>query len=364
MFLVEYEINFSFMENNMDEKNLIKAYCGYVNDENKLLSSASGGFASQMAALFIERGGIVFGVRYTDDFYSAEYCVVDKIEDLKLLAGSKYIIPKKVIDNNSVKKSVYAWAGDALLENKKVLFIGLGCDIGALHGYLKKNEISTEQLFTIDLICHGPTIPEVQESCVHELEKKYNSKVVEFSVRYKKDGWVPPYLHAVFENGSEYNKPFYDSDYGYAFENYIRKSCYNCRFKGRQHIADLTIGDYWGISKEMQEYNKNGVSIIFSRTSKGDFLIDHIKDSCTFTIYNADMKMALDNNPMYGNSRKINQNFDVNKFSKDLKEKGLHYATLQQRGLIKTILIPLKRTISNRMSIDMKKKIKKLLCLE
>ena len=341
-----------------------RAYCGYVSDDNLIKNVASGGFATEIASLFLKEDGIVFGVKYTPDFYGAEFCVIDNIDEVNILSGSKYIVPNKMIQIGSDKKSVYAWAAHFLTKHKKVLFIGLGCDIGALYGYLKKNDIDDTDLYTIDLICHGPTLPSVQETCIKELESKYDSKIISFSVRYKKQGWVPPYLHAEFENGKVYNKPFYDSDFGYAFENLIRKSCYNCHFKGDNHVADLTIGDYWGISEKMEGYNKNGVSIIISRTEKGENLITQMKINTIFNVFDTDFSFAINNNPMYFRSRSVNEKFDAEQFQRDLHDKGLHYATLKQRGILKTVMIPVKRKISNMLSIETKNKMKKILRME
>lgn len=95
-----------------------------------------------------------------------------------------------------------------------------------------------------------------------------NSKVIDFSVRYKNPNWRPPYLRAVFENGKVYSKPFYNTDYGIAFKLYGYPSCYECKFKGENHVSDITIGDYWGINDNDECYNSKGVSVAFVHTNK------------------------------------------------------------------------------------------------
>ena len=152
------------------------------------------------------------------------------------------------------------------------------------------------------MICHGPTFAEVQADYVKSLENKYGSKITEYSVRYKKRGWTPPYVRAVFANGKIYDNPFYETELGYSFQTYSRESCYSCKCNGLDHVADLTIGDYWGVKPGTQSYNKNGVSLIFARTEKGKDLLRQI-DTIKFIVGDADLNLALGNNRMFEISR-------------------------------------------------------------
>ena len=68
----------------------MKAYSGFFKDQKKLLESASGGVATALSERIINCGGVVFGVKYTDDYHGAEYCCVESVEMLDQLKGSKY----------------------------------------------------------------------------------------------------------------------------------------------------------------------------------------------------------------------------------------------------------------------------------
>ena len=46
---------------------------------------------------------------------------------------------------------------ELLKEKKKVLFIGLPCQVGALKTVIKEND----NLYTVDLICHGTPSPKL-----------------------------------------------------------------------------------------------------------------------------------------------------------------------------------------------------------
>lgn len=321
----------------------LKAYSGYFKDREKLKKSASGGMATAIAEQFIKSGGVVFGVRYSTDFRNAEFAMVDKIEDLELLKGSKYIdsIKKVLVGNKYV--SIYKLVAKKLNNGFRVLFIGLGCDVAAIKKYCEFNKINTEQLFTIDLVCHGPTHPEVARQFLNNLEKRYKSQITDFTVRFKRDGWVPLYLRVVFESGQIYEKLFGATDYGIAFSVYSLSKCYTCKFKGQNHRSDITIGDYWGMEKNEPEYNKDGVSIVFlNDINRGKLLLDTI-DNSEFYIQETDTVQALRGNPNYYSCRDKADNY--NQFEENLKTKGLHYAAVHSVCLVEKINKLIKRSI-------------------
>lgn len=315
---------------NFDYSGII-AFQGYLLDEKKLLQSSSGGAARAIIDEFIRKNGVVFGVENAEDVYSARYCCVEDASQISRIIGSKYIYADKMIQLQSQVISVYQLAGKYLLENREVLFVGLGCDVAALKKYCKIHEIPMDNLYLIDLICQGPTLPGVQEMYIRNLEKKYKSKAIDFSVRYKKYGWIPPHIKVVFENGKVYDESLYGSDFGFALRNCSRECCYNCRFKGANHESDLTLGDYWGLHKNDSGYNRNGVSILLAKTDKGIRLVEQI-DPMEFAVEKADIEKALLNNPMYYMSREKYHNQEY--FENTMKEIGLHDAVINEVGKV------------------------------
>ena len=293
---------------------MLNVYSGHFKDDAKLLASASGGAATALAESVISKNGVVFGVRYSADFRSAEYCCIEEIDDLGQIKGSKYI--------QAQRNNIFHMVEEKLAENRLVLFVGLGCDIAAIKSYCRMRSIDTYNLYTVDILCHGPSPKEVQESYVIELEKKYGAIIKEFTIRFKKEGWFPFYIRAVFSNGSEHIESFNNSDFGRAFYYISKPSCTQCQFKGKNHQGDLCIGDYWGLSDKMSGWNKNGVSIIVVQSEKGKHLLSILPDD--FVIQKADQVLFLRGNPMYENSRKQVNNY--NEFMNDLRAKGLHFA--------------------------------------
>ena len=149
-------------------------------------------------------------------------------------------------------------------------------------------------------------------------------------------------------HSQKFSIPFYNSDYGIAFSTFSNHSCYSCAFKGNNHQADITLGDYWGLTEKMSGYNRNGVSILIVRTQRGQELINKINTE-EFSLQKTDAGFAVNNNQMYFSCKKKPKNHE--KFFEDLKFLGLHRAVLKNYGYMryikKIILIPAKRFLKS-----------------
>lgn len=288
----------------------VAVYGGYIDDNMKLLESTSGGIATALSEFMLERGGYVAGVAYSKDFYKAEYILVHDKSELSKLKGSKYI--------DCDKKNIYADVKKLLEAGEKVLFLGLPCAVAALYKVVGTRH---ENLLTCELVCHGPTKTKIHYEYVTYLEKKYKSKIKDFSVRYKKDTWTPAYLFAKFENGKVFQKIFDETEYGFAFSVYGQESCYRCKFKGNNRQGDIMIGDFWGATDKDIYWNKYGVSCILVETDKGN---DFLKAAPGIKLFPTTFEEVVRKNPMIIESKKRPNNSD--KFSKLLSEKGLIYA--------------------------------------
>ena len=329
---------------------VVKAYSGYLKDYDKLVRSASGGFAYAFSLKHIQQGGVVYSVRYSSDFRTGEWDRADTVEKLSVFQGSKYVESRKVYEGFNLYESIK----NELDSGMAVLAIGLPCDIGAIKAYLKKDY---ENLTCVDLVCHGPTVRKVAEEYLDKLEKKYDSRIVDFSVRYKKNcKWTPPYLRAVFENGKVYMNPFYETDYGIAFSIMSRPSCYNCQFKSSNHRSDITIGDYWGLTPaNKQEWNDKGVSIAFVRTEIGGALINSIRDICV--VNETDAEFAMAHNALMNIKKEKNPLYD--KFLSDFQKYGLHAAVVRRYSFIQKCILLVRRALSRIVPQSAKKFIKK-----
>ena len=78
---------------------------------------------------------------------------MEKKEDLCKLRGSKYV--------QSRIGSTYKEAESFLKQNRKVLYSGTPCQIAGLKKYLRKDY---DNLFCVDVICHGSPSPGIWKS--------------------------------------------------------------------------------------------------------------------------------------------------------------------------------------------------------
>ena len=295
----------------------IKAYAGYLSEDSDLLACSSGGIATALSRYVIEQGGYVAGVAYSEDFLSAKYEIIHTAEGIEKLKGSKYVEAQKGTVYNDVK---------ALLDDgKMVLFFGLPCVVAALRSYLKKDY---KNLIAVDLICHGPTLPQVHKDYVEHLIENYGSKIVEFSVKKKMGSWTPGYLYVKFEDGQTFCKQFYHTEYGYAFSVLAMNRCYSCSFRGNNRVGDIMIGDFWGATPEDAFWNKNGVSSILVHTQKGDDLIHSLQST---VLYETTFERIVEKNRNIISPRSVRP--EKKRFEKLLPQKGLFYAARHSRCL-------------------------------
>ena len=319
----------------------MKYYFGYLRDQNELLTVSSGGVCTAIARHTIENGGVVYGKSYSENFRSIRNTRVSNSMEIEALKGSKYIYCQETLPVESIV---------ADLQKGDVLFIGLPCEVAVLLKILQTKEVDIERLMTIDLICHGPTSPEIAKDFLDSLEKKYHSKVKWMTVRYKKGAWRPPYLYAKFENGREFLQPFYQTDYGIAFLHYIRKQCYSCKFKGEKHVADMTVGDGWGISQSSEFYNNFGVSTILTRSLKADTVLHSLSD---FDFVETIENDALANNKRYYLPSELTEK--CVRFEKDYRKLGLHKACMNtlstKEKIMRSIPMGIKTFVKNVKSM-------------
>lgn len=260
------------------------AYAGYVNDETELLSCSSGGLATAISKAFIRKHhGVVFGVRYSSGFERSEYTYVENEDELVQFKGSKY--------SQSRKFDVYRIVQSELASGRKVLFIGLPCDVYALYRYCKNKE----NLYTCTLVCHGVTSPKVLNEYIDSVNLT-KEKITYFSLRNKKEGWKPYYILTEANSETKYYEQFNTSLFGNAFLYLKRPSCNVCRIKRNAIHSDITLGDFHNILVTDSYYNKNGVSSAIVHTEKGDELLKNAED---VNIVQVDVNTAVKNRGYY-----------------------------------------------------------------
>lgn len=225
------------------------------NDRNV---SSSGGAFSVFARWILKQGGVVVGATMDINLY-VHHIIIDSIEQLKLLRGSKYV--------QSDLKNTYKDVKKILLGGRKVLFTGTGCQVAGLYAFLGGKRYDG-LLFTLDLVCHGAPSQGVFDSYLSKLQKKLalTDKNIE-GFRFRKlDSWsIIPTIK--FSESKWRLLSLSENAYMEAFFKGItfRESCFNCQYCNTQRIGTFTIADFWGIGRHGAKFLKNvssGVSLV------------------------------------------------------------------------------------------------------
>lgn len=139
----------------------MKIAYAYQHPDPEILShSSSGGFFTRIAVAVLERGGVVFGARWDEDWkVVVDYC--ETIDGLAAFRGSKYVQAR--VGN------AYRDCEAFLKEGRLVLFSGTPCMIAGLKSFLKQDY---RNLIALDFVCHGTPTVKTWESYLKSLGKK------------------------------------------------------------------------------------------------------------------------------------------------------------------------------------------------
>lgn len=304
-----------------------KYYYGAIRN-SKIKQSASGGIAYALYKKTLDEGGIIYGVKWTEDYFGAQYVRITKKSDtsIEVLQGSKYIRATLRLENGL---SVYESILNDLNQQLKVLFIGLPCEVQGLIRYLENKKKNRTNLLTVDLICHGTTKKRVLEQFIKRLKRKYKSDVKYFSLRQKNPNWGESYVMCTFRNGKQFLRKLQETDFGIAYNIMSETICYDCNFRGNNRLSDITIGDYWGASRQLRKTYARGLSLIITNNIVGDSFIRHM-DGVDLGTIDSEAE-AIKGNPYYSVNRIVDYRRDS--FVKRFDRFGLHIACMKAIGL-------------------------------
>lgn len=233
-------------------KKPIAWYQGWSFDEKVRSNSSSGGAAFELSKTFVEQGGVVFSCAFLSGQFTFE--CADNVQDLKKFTGSKYV--------KSNPQGVYSKIASILRSGKKVLFLGLPCQVSALKKYIG----NSDNLLTVDLICHGSPSPKLLDTFLRQYGYTLDTIC---NIEFRKNNNYQIYTEnkVITQRGGR-------DRYTIAFLNGLihTENCYKCQFARIERVSDITIGDSWGNDLPIKE-QKKGVSLLLIQTEKGKRLV-------------------------------------------------------------------------------------------
>lgn len=259
----------------------IQVYAGFSTSDKIRLKSSSGGMFSEIAERLLEKGYVIFGATCTENLEVKHICVKEA-KELHKLRGSKYI--QSSID------TVYSDIAKLIDTGKSVLFSGTPCQVAAI-----KMHVKSENLITIDVICHG-----VPSKIVFDEYLKYigkNKKILNYTFRDKSLGWSKRVVKAQIEGGSTYECTANEDGFfhGFICDLYLNKACYECKFSTVPRTGDITLGDFWQISEDLMD--ERGVSVVIGNNPKGIELLQELQKLDKIKLYPKSLESALKGNP-------------------------------------------------------------------
>ena len=300
----------AFNDNYDKSLNLPKpdAYAARHKDMDEVMKSRSGATFVAISDYILEQGGVVYGAGYKDHFRVAHKRATTK-EERDEFRGSKYV--------QSDLTGVFRMVKQDLKNGHTVLFSGTPCQTSGLNSYVGKK--LRENLFLVDIVCHGVPSPFMWRDYIAYLEKKQGSPIVWVNFRDKqKYGWAAHHETFKFKNGGGGKMSFTFLFYKHVM---LRRSCQKCKYCNLKRPSDITLADFWGWKNTDQDINADdkGLSLVFLNTEKGKKLFEKVRERMITIPAELDNCMQPNlKHPTVFDSRR-------NKFEQDYKNKGFEY---------------------------------------
>lgn len=274
-------------------------YAFIARDESLLRKSSSGAAFGVLARHMLSQGGAVSGCAWNEDWNKAvsnsdndstqndasissagappsskilpvaEHIVVDNEADLERLHKSKYF--------QSYMGSVFSEIAELLKLGRRVLFCGCPCQVAGLRSYLRKDY---DGLICVDLLCgNAPS----QAFFAKYLKDSFRETPASYEFRNKTSGsWATHTVKVGFKNDNyaviEKNADLFQK----AYHKHIMTPphCECCKYQSLPRYGDITIGDFWGISKHDPHFNtQKGVSLVLVNNTKGKSFFETIPEN-------------------------------------------------------------------------------------
>lgn len=254
--------------NKVNKYQPLNILAGWNNNKKERKDSTSGGVSYLLSKKIIEEGGYFCGSIWEST--GAKHIVTNDINKISLFQGSKYTHSN--INNCFIKIQ------QLLKNNQIVLFSGTPCQVAGLKSYLKQD---FNNLYTLDIVCHGVPSHKALSDRIKYIEKKYNKKIKEIRFRDKNPDQYHTCMKYIFSDDSYTKCSVYEDSYFCGFvDNYLlRENCFHCKYATRERVSDITLADYWGYSPynfKFKSYQK-GTSFISINTAKGQNLYSKIQ---------------------------------------------------------------------------------------
>lgn len=236
-------------------------------DEAVRLDSTSGGAFTAIATVVLKKDGVVFGAAY-DEAFHVHHTYVETVEDLKIFRNSKYV--------QSDMGDCFRQARKFLKNDRWICFSGTPCQIEGLNKFLGKRY---EKLLLVDVVCHGIPSPQIWERYL-EYQGVVDRKPDNIRFRDKYYGYKYSTMSIfkdrenIYHAGSQLDPMLR----AYFSDTCDRPTCYDCPFKKRYRVSDMTIWDCFSVYDFDKKIDDDkGTTRVLCHTEKGAAVVQEIR---------------------------------------------------------------------------------------
>ena len=145
--------------------------------------------------------------------------------------------------------------------------------------------VDTNNLITVDLICHGT--PSIEYLRLYLAGYKVDLSTLD-DIKFRAND-----VYSLKAYGYNNLHPGIRDLYMMSFLDSVcyTENCYNCQYATLKRVSDITLGDSWGSDLPNEEWEK-GISLILCQTSKGKDLVE----AAALHLDDVDISKAIDHN--------------------------------------------------------------------
>ncbi len=245
--------------------------------------STSGGMFTLFGEAILRQGGVVFGVVYDTETGVVGHRMAENADDLRAMVGSKYVQSRIGNTYRMVKETIDA--------GRPVLFTGTPCQCAGLKNFLGGQP---ENLFLIDIVCHGVPSPSVLKAYLSTISNGAHVENIRF--REKNPSWELYSMKLTFDGRDEYLSDMNTDAYLRLFlgKYDLNRCCHICQYANPARCGDVTLGDFWGYISESRTLrdNNRGISLVMVNSAKGKALFESVKPKSVYTAKSLDEAVA------------------------------------------------------------------------
>jgi coenzyme F420 hydrogenase subunit beta len=248
---------------------------GHATNKQVRFQGSSGGVLTALAGYLLESNKVngVFQIRASEDEPTQNQVVLSRnSNDVLAAAGSRYApsSPAAVLGSYLEGEGTYA-------------VIAKPCDIAAIRQWMRVDDrVGTKFPYLLSFFCAGVPSRRGAEKIVEKLG--FDEREVR-SFRYRGNGW-PGFATAVSKSG-ETRSMSYAKSWGDILSRQVQFRCKLCP-DGTGEFADIVCADAWECDESGYPLFKEqeGLSIVLSRTNKGEKLVQQAMDQGVIALQN------------------------------------------------------------------------------